>query len=174
MTNLARLNVRSAEPAEANAVLDVLNEAAGWLSQRRIRQWPSSFQREWLEPALSDGRVLLGRLNGTIVATATLAWTDPLWPDDHSAGYLHFFAVRRAAAGLGAELLAWVTTAVQEHGRRLLRLDCPADNTPLRTYYERVGFRHVCDVQLPRAAALWSPPGTLLSLYERYLNDLSA
>ena len=91
-----------------------------------------------------------------------------------SAGYLHFFAVRRAAAGLGTELLAWVTTAVQEHGRRLLRLDCPADNTPLRTYYERAGFRHVCDVHLLRAGALWSPPGTLLSLYERYLYDLSA
>ena len=75
--------------------------------------------------------------------------------------------VRRAAAGLGARLLAWTGTAVRERGRGLLRLDCPADNTPLRAYYDRAGFRHVGDLELPGAATLWSPPRTMLSLYDR-------
>ena len=95
-----------------------------------------------------------------------------MWTDDGAAGYLHRLAVRRAAAGLGARLLAWTGTAVRERGRGLLRLDCPADNTPLRAYYDRARFRHVGDVELPGAAALWSPPRTMLSLYERNLHDL--
>jgi hypothetical protein len=45
----------------------------------------------------------------------------------------------------------------------------PADNALLRTYYERAGFRQIRDVALPPAAALGSPPGTLLSRYERIL-----
>jgi hypothetical protein len=42
---------------------------------------------------------------------------------------------------------------------------------PLRAYYDRAGFHHIGDVELPGAAALWSPPGTMLSLYERNLDD---
>jgi hypothetical protein len=60
-----------------------------------------------MEPALSDGRVLLARLNGAVAGTFTLEWTDPLWTDAGAAGYVHRLAVRRAAAGLGARLLAW-------------------------------------------------------------------
>lgn len=168
---MRQLDVRPADPAEAKVVLAVLDEAAAWLSARGIRQWPTSFRREWIEPALSNGRVLLARLNGTVVGTLTLEWTDPLWTDDGAAGYLHRLAVRRAAAGIGAQLLGWAGTAVRKCDRRLLRLDCSADNMPLRIYYNRAGFRHVGDVTLPGAAAVWSPPGTTLSLYERILTS---
>lgn len=167
------LDVRPADPAEADAVLAVLDEAAAWLSRRGIRQWPPSFRREWMEPALTEGRVLLARRNGSVAGTLTLEWTDPLWTDASAAGYLHRLAVRRAAAGLGARLLTWAGTAVRGRDRGLLRLDCPAGNMPLRAYYDRAGFHHVGDVELSAAAALWSPPGTMLSLYQRNLDDPS-
>jgi hypothetical protein len=79
MTDLEHLDVRPANPAEANAVLDLLNEAAAWLSRRGIQQWPPSFRREWLEPALIESRVLLARLNGVVAKTVPVDWADPFW-----------------------------------------------------------------------------------------------
>lgn len=107
MTNFGHLDVQPATPAEANVVLDVLDEAAAWLSRRGIQQWPPSFRREWLELALSEGRVLLARLNGVVAGTVTVDWADPFWADDRTAGYIHHLALRRAAAGLGTQLRAW-------------------------------------------------------------------
>jgi hypothetical protein len=40
---------------------------------------------------------------------------------------------------------------VMAHRRRWLRLDCDQSNQALRSYYERLGFAHVRDVEgLPR------------------------
>lgn len=161
------LLVRRAATADAPAVLAVLDEAAGRLAARGVVQWPPAFRREWIEPALGSGHVWLAEAGGEVVATLTLQWEDPLWVDDGRAGYLHRFAVRRVGAGWGARLLRWSATAVRERGRDRLRLDCGADNPALRAYYERAGFRHVRDVELPPEAALWSSGRPLLSLYER-------
>lgn len=147
----ADLHVHPATVADAPAVLAVLDDAAAWLRGRRIVQWPAAFRPEWIEPALTEGRVWLASLGAARVpaATLTLDWSDPLWPDDGAAGYLHRFAVRRAAAGVGARLLRWAGAAVAARDRDLLRLDCGAANAGLRGYYERAGFAHRGDVELP-------------------------
>jgi len=49
-------------------------------------------------------------------------------------------------------LLAWADRQVSDAGRRWLRLDCPASNRGLRTYYERLGF------ELVRETHVTSPP----------------
>lgn len=161
--------MRRARVTDGEAVLAVLDEAAAWLTIRGIRGWPPLFQSAWLEPDLSAGRVWLAEAGDQVVATFTLGWQDAMWPDDRLAGYLHRFAVRRTVAGLGSSLIAWIAWAVKTQGRDRLRLDCAADNIGLRAYYERAGFMHVQDVSLPTDFALWSPPGTLLSLYELHL-----
>lgn len=162
--------VRRAAPDEGATVLAVLDDAAGWLAGRGVVQWPGSFRPEWIEPGLSAGDVWLVERAGSVVATLTLRWTDPLWPDDGRAGYLHRFAVRRAAAGLGRSLLDWAAGAVRDRGRDRLRLDCGADNRGLRAYYEAAGFAHRGDVEIPSGVELkWSSDRPLLSLYERDL-----
>lgn len=37
-------------------------------------------------------------------------------------------------------MLAWAADVTRRFGRRSLRLDCAADNTRLREYYEKAGF----------------------------------
>ncbi|MDQ4094102.1 MAG: hypothetical protein M3143_12105 [Actinomycetota bacterium] len=61
--------------------------------------------------------------------------------------------------------------AVRARRRELLRLDCVAGNPSLRAYYERFGCEHVRDVRFPAPwpCGLWSPAGTVLSLYEKSL-----
>jgi GNAT superfamily N-acetyltransferase len=161
------VTVRTARPDEGPAVLSVLDEAASWLADRGVTQWPPAFRPEWIEPGLEEGRLWVAEAGGAAVATFTLLWSDPLWPDDGTAGYLHRFAVRRGHAGIGAMLLDWVDGEVRRHGRDRLRLDCGADNLRLRAYYEAAGFEHHRDVEISEGVALWSTGRPVLSLYER-------
>ncbi|HYN97759.1 MAG TPA: GNAT family N-acetyltransferase, partial [Pilimelia sp.] len=169
----ARAGDAAAGPADTDAVLAVLDEAAAWLAHRGIAQWPARFDPGWVTGAVGRGETWLVRDAGEVLATFTLAWSDPLWPapGGDTAGYLHRLAVRRRAAGLGSVLLRWAGAAARARGRRYLRLDCVATNEGLRAYYEAAGFAHRGDVEVrgnpgQRAAA---GPATVVSRYERRL-----
>ena len=138
------MKVEPARPAELDAVVDVLSEAAAWLRSRGIEQWPSPYPADWVAPSIERGETYLVRQNGAVAGTITLRWEDPaFWGEEPPvAGYAHGIAVRREFAGLGPELLACADEQVREAGRGLLRLDCRTDNAELRGYYERHGFRH--------------------------------
>jgi GNAT superfamily N-acetyltransferase len=160
------VRMRRAGPDEGPDVLAVLDEAAGWLAARGVVQWPTAFRTEWIEPALVAGEVWLAERDGAAVATVTLQWSDPLWPDDGRAGYVHRLAVRRTAAGLGTGLLNWAAAATRERGRDRLRLDCEATNSALRAYYENVGFLHRGDVEIPVDVVPRSSGRPVVSRYE--------
>jgi GNAT superfamily N-acetyltransferase len=161
--------VRRAVPDDAATVLAVLDDAAAWLAGRGVVQWPARFRPEWIEPGLGNGEVWLAERDGVAVGTLTLQRTDPLWPDDGLAGYVHRLAVRREAAGLGRQLLHWAAAEVHEHGRGLLRLDCAAPNRELRRYYESAGFVHRGDVEIPAAEGSTPSGRPMVSRYERVL-----
>jgi ribosomal protein S18 acetylase RimI-like enzyme len=112
------------------------------------------------------GEFYLARVDGGAAATLGLQWSDRyVWPDaPDDAGYVHWFAVRRAAAGrgVGLRLLGWAERAAAAAGKRYLRLDCMRDNPALRAYYERAGFAHRGDL----AGPTWSA-----ALYEKRVAD---
>lgn len=122
---------------------DILDEAAAWLRERGVDQWPPAFPRGPIAGGVRRGEWFLATRAGRPVATCWLTEDDPImWgerPPD--ALYLHRLAVRREAAGAGRLLLAWAEAAVLARGRRLLRLDCVAANHALCAYYERAGYR---------------------------------
>jgi GNAT superfamily N-acetyltransferase len=162
-----------ASPAQAGDVLDVLNDAAAWLAQQGIRQWPARFQSSWIEAAIHHGETWLVTLGDTVAGTITLDWADPIWNDtDGSAGYVHRMAVRRSVSGLGTVILSWARDTARRHGRHALRLDCVASNHRLRTYYETAGFVHRGDVAVGGAPGQRLPhgPTTLVSRYEQQLD----
>ena len=106
--------------------------------------WPEEFPRGPYEESIAAGEVYLLRRGGAPVGMLLLQWSDrELWGDvPEDAGYVHKLAVRRAYAGegLGREMLRWAEGEAAAAGKRYLRLDCMADNPPLRAYYERAGF----------------------------------
>jgi GNAT superfamily N-acetyltransferase len=124
---------------------------------------------------LSAPKVSVGDVDQSIVATVTLQWSDELFwgaqPDD--AGYAHRLVVRRdrAATGLGATLIDWASQRVRAAGRTRLRLDASADNLPLCSFYERLGFTYRGD----REGELVEPGGGIrrwkTRLYERDCNE---
>jgi RimJ/RimL family protein N-acetyltransferase len=159
---------RPAAVEDLGQVLDVLDEAAGWLDARGVAQWPKQFEASWVEGAISRGETWLVEAGGKSAGTVTLDWSDPLWIDDRTAGYVHRLAVRRWAAGLGAEILRWAVDTARNQGRWAVRLDCVASNTGLRAYYEAAGFIHCGDVPVRGAPGQRLDDGvvTAVSRYE--------
>jgi hypothetical protein len=152
-----------------DAVLNVLDEAADWLSGRGVGQWPPRFEAAWIEGAISRGETWLVEVSGQVAATVTLDRSDPLWDGvPGSAAYVHRLAVRRWAAGLGAVVLTWAATAALRGGAAALRLDCVAANAGLRTYYEARGFAHRGDAPVGGAPGQRHDDGPLtwVSRYE--------
>lgn len=169
-TGRAGVEVVRAEPADIEAVLSILEEAARWLAARGIDQWqPGSSPRERLANRIERGEVFLAVLEGRPVGNIFLQWSDEeTWgdvPDD--AGYVHGLAIRRGLAGrgLGRELLRWAENRAAAAGRKYLRLDCAAGNRALNGYYRRAGFAF-------RGRA--SVRGLQVSLYEKEAGGLGA
>jgi ribosomal protein S18 acetylase RimI-like enzyme len=145
--------IRRASATDAPLVIDIVEDAARWLQSRGIAQWQwflTSGGRDLLRQRLSAHEVYLLIADAVhpddAIATMTLQWTDSqFWGErgrDNTAGYIHGLAVRRSHAkqSLGAKLIQYAAERCRERGRPILRLDCMADNVPLRAYYERHGF----------------------------------
>lgn len=148
----ATLTVTLATAEQAGLVTGLLTDAAGRLAEWGIDQWPYPFPEHIVRASIARADTYLAWLDGGPVGTLALYWADPtFWGDQPpNAGYVHRLVVAWTAAGqgLGAQLLDWAAGHTSAQQRRWLRLDCGADNTTLRAFYERQGFRHAGDVEV--------------------------
>lgn len=156
-----KLSIDVAQPDELPIVLQILDDAAGWLKERGIDQWPASFTSDatWrtnrIRSYVEHGMTFLARdEGGEPVATVTLSKAaDPQfahgWPDGpDTGGYVFRMAVKRSAAGhdIGGALLDWAAKQVAAWGKKWLRLDVHRHNQSLQDYYKRHGFIKVAEV----------------------------
>ncbi|HEY9291702.1 MAG TPA: GNAT family N-acetyltransferase [Microlunatus sp.] len=166
------LVVRRAEEDDLEAVIGVLDDAAARLRAAGVDQWPDRFEAESIRPAILAGETWLGFLDDRPVATVTIDWQDPIWPDDGEAGYCHRLASVSGVAGAGSALFDWAEDHVRAHDRSMMRLDCVAANRRLRRYYEDRGYRHQGDATVgggPGERAADSTFQTVVSKYQRQL-----
>ncbi len=153
---MALLSVDQASPDELPLVLELLDEAARWLNQRGIKQWPARFTgaEDWrierIRAYIENGHTWLVRINAIAVATFTLSAADPDyadgWPDGPDTGlYIYRMAIRREFAGhdIGGHILDRSSARAAALGYRWLRLDCHRDNLALQGYYTAHGFERV-------------------------------
>ncbi|MGH9075689.1 MAG: GNAT family N-acetyltransferase, partial [Acidimicrobiales bacterium] len=129
---------------DLDTVIDLLSQGSAYARSRGFEQWPARFPAGIVSAGIEREEVYLARIGGIAVATCWLAWSnESFWgPDDGMAGYLHRLAVAEArrGEGLGRRILDWAQERATDAGRPLLRLDCMADNRPLRSWYEADGF----------------------------------
>ena len=142
------MRVQRAGPGDVEVVLTVLADAAVWLREQGIEQWPDRFAVDWVRPAIDRGETWLAQVEGETIGTLVVQWDDPIFWADYptDAGYLHRLAVRRPGTGRGGALLQWAERHAADNGKTFLRLDCVSWNQPLRAYYERAGYEDVGDV----------------------------
>jgi GNAT superfamily N-acetyltransferase len=163
--------VRAATAADVEIAVSILEEVAAWTWIRGLEAWqPGTFgerdgcgQRR-LRHDVTNNSLYLVWLGSAAVATFSLRTSDErYWPDaSDGALYLHRFAVRRAASGMGSLAIRWMVEEAQRRERSYLRLDCLADNPGIRRYYERAGFTHCGET---------TDEGTRLSLYEMRVGE---
>jgi GNAT superfamily N-acetyltransferase len=140
--------IRVATSADVPAVVETLTEAANW-----VEQLDGTIM--WVEGELAEvpvraeveaGMFVVVDIDGRVAGAMRFQLEDRLfWPDlkDGDSAFVHRLAVRRAFAGQGLStaLLQWAVDRGRELGRRYLRLDCDAQRSRLRAFYERFGFR---------------------------------
>jgi ribosomal protein S18 acetylase RimI-like enzyme len=165
------LELRRASVSDVDVVVDLLSDAARWMLDGGIRQWPDPFPREIVEGSIERRETYLAFASGQVVGSIALYEEDPNWWGDHppDALYVHRLVVSLNARSqnIGVELLDWAQRQVAAAGRTWLRLDCGTDNLRMREYYERLGFGHVEDVVVSLLGAGSDRGAWRGSLYER-------
>lgn len=151
------LTVDQAVLDDLPTVLAILDEAAAWLQDQGIQQWPAQFggTEGWRAERIADyvdrgeawlvraGDEPLAVFNVTVKADPDYADGWPGGPDD--ALYVYRMAVRRAWSGrdIGSHILNWASARAHAFALSWLRLDCHRHNRALQVYYERQGFTRV-------------------------------
>jgi GNAT superfamily N-acetyltransferase len=165
------LAIRRATPADFDAVLGVVQDAARWVQiEKGVPQW-----RLYLtEEGVADVRCYLAGAAGEEVHVAcrggrpvgalAIMWADPdMWGNvgaDGRAGYVHLLSVHRAARGtrLGERTLRWAQRHIASTGRPLIRLDCWAGSAFLPGYYTQLGYTCVACRGGRNGSALFEKP----------------
>ncbi|MBY8875721.1 GNAT family N-acetyltransferase [Micromonospora sp. PLK6-60] len=151
MTDKPTIALRPGGPADAPAVLRLLDDATTWLVARgRTGQWGTELAStnprrvaQADEYAAGGGLWLAeldGRPVGALVVGPAMAYVPPASEPEL---YVNLLVSDRAHAGLGigARLLAQAAELARERGVGLLRVDCYAgDDRALVRFYERCGF----------------------------------
>jgi ribosomal protein S18 acetylase RimI-like enzyme len=141
------VHIRQATAADYPSVMQIIGQAAAWLKEKGIDQWPSPPNEHWQRRTaeqVNQGEFYLAYERQKPIGTFRLTWRDAYWVDDGLAGYLHRLAIRdgKHRQGLGDVMLEWAIGAIKRRGRQYVRLDTPADNGRLRRYYESRGFTY--------------------------------
>jgi len=147
ITPTSVIDSKIARPEELSLVMEILAEAAAWLKQKGIDQWPSPPNEHWqrrMAAAVGRGELYTFGVVKNRFAIARFTWRDPYWPDDNLAGYIHSMAVHPGMQGqnVGGVILFWAMMKARREGKQFLRLDCLAGNGRLRRYYEDQGFTY--------------------------------
>lgn len=145
VTTATVLDFKVAQTEDLPLVMEILAEAAARLKEKGIDQWPSPPNEHWqrrMAAAIERGEMVTVGIAPNWFGVVRFTWSDPYWPDDNQAGYVHSMAVRPAMQGqnAGGAILFWAAQKSRQQGRRFLRLDCLAGNGRLRRYYEEQGF----------------------------------
>ncbi|AIA01762.1 GNAT family N-acetyltransferase [Streptomyces noursei] len=148
------LRIRPGGPADAPAILDMLDAAVAWMNARgNTEQWgttpysqkPGGVAR--VERYTTENAPYIAELAGTAVGALVLdsgpSPQMPIAPAGEPERYVRLLVSdrRHAGLGVGAALLAHAVEETRRAGVQLLRVDCWAGGGgELVAFYERNGF----------------------------------
>jgi len=141
---------RPAEKHEVPAVFDLIMARVRWMDEVGIRQWnvtdyAGCYPPHHYEAARQRGDLfVLTDESNVIVACAVLRQDDERWPEAmqsaEPAFYLHHFATRVGAKGVGRIFLRMAEEYAVRQGKTRFRLDSADDNAFLAAYYTEQGY----------------------------------
>ncbi|MCK8681641.1 GNAT family N-acetyltransferase [Streptomyces lichenis] len=168
------LRIRPGGPADASAILAMLDSAVAWMNARgNTEQWGTiPYSRRPQGPARVEEYTTrhtpyIAELDGVPVGALVLHTGPspdlPIPPAPEPERYVRLLVTdrRHASRGIGAALLTRAAEETRRAGVRLLRVDCWAgDDGALVAYYQRNGFTPATTFQ---AGPTGTWPGRLLT-----------
>jgi ribosomal protein S18 acetylase RimI-like enzyme len=162
------LSIRKSELDDAKALAEILTQAMKYkLSLGDKAGGTEPYTEQEVQDRISKGDTYTVWFDDKVAGTLMLVWEDKMmWGEQPPvAAYVHQLAIKDGYRGhrIGEQLLDWASKQTAEKGRKLLRIDFPPQNTGLKRYYEKLGFKFVMDreIQAPHAtytAALYERP----------------
>lgn len=154
---MQKLTLVRATSKDALVLASILTEATGIKQSHGDDSWGSEpYTEEETAQLIRSYPTYLAYKGDEAVGTVTLQWDDePIWGVQQPvAGYVHRLAIKSGYKGqsIGEQMLHWADQQVVQNNRKLLRLDCDADNLSLCAYYEKQGFTKVGEKQRPNKA----------------------
>lgn len=141
---------RRAENHEVQLVFDLIMGRVKWMDDVGIRQWnvtdyAGCYPPEHYEAARQRGELFVMTDEAKeIIACAVLKQEDERWPQTMQAAepafYLHHFATRVGAIGVGRVFLQKAEEYAAAQGKTRFRLDSADDNPFLTDYYTALGY----------------------------------
>lgn len=149
-------SVTRADSDDTQDIMRLLVNTAEWLLSKGSNQWNGLLRGEDSHntpEAINRGEVFIFRQDPKIAGMVILlqepnAWDLDLWgakATDKTAIYLHRLAINRnfAGKGIGRNIMSWVDENAPSLGKRVIRLDCLANNEVLNDFYRQLGYEHV-------------------------------
>jgi ribosomal protein S18 acetylase RimI-like enzyme len=151
---MSKLHVSAADDEDISTVAGILTEATRYKLSLGDTAWGNvGWNQEEVRKTMNKSLVYLIRIDKEIIGTVSLQWDDQrIWGNQLPlAGYIHRLAIKNGFHGknIGKQVIDWAEAHVAENGRTLLRLDCPARNISLCSYYESLGFQQVSKLAIP-------------------------
>jgi ribosomal protein S18 acetylase RimI-like enzyme len=131
--------MRVAIEADVGAIFSMRRAREVWLAARGIRQWPIGMVTlDHVTAQVGDGQWwVLGTPASTLLAAMRVIWSDEeFWNDTPGkAVYVHGLMVdpEHGRKGLGRMMLDAARRMGLDAGAEYFRLDCAADDEPLKT-----------------------------------------
>jgi ribosomal protein S18 acetylase RimI-like enzyme len=167
--------IRPAVSGDAQHILEVSDKATAWLLEHDLsEQWgaePPSSEPVFVARVsswISDGEAVLavdshGDVHGyAVTGSLPPPYMDPIVAKRavEDAYYVYTVAsrMRPESRGVGRSLIMWAAERARSSGVTYLRLDCWAENSLLRAYYQDLGFEE-CDAYVDEG---W--PGAVMQL----------
>lgn len=156
------LRIGCAKPADLDAIVGLIDDAAAWLRTKDTDQW----ENPWPTRSGRDDRIKEGIdrrktwvvRDGEVTAATITVDTEAhpkLWPEmdaQEPAVYVHRLVVKRdfAGQGIGASLVGLAgDLAFCEYGARWIRVDVWDNNAGLHNYYRNLGFTTHSNAEAP-------------------------
>jgi GNAT superfamily N-acetyltransferase len=150
----SNLTIVKAQASDLDVYIDLLEAVADWLHSRKLSPLPKGIYRDskvYYADSIARGEIYLAYLERSFAGSLRLVPNDGIvWPlvSADTALYLENLLVSRVWShlGLGREMLTWAERQAAMRGKTHLRLDCFAENTFLRAYYETFGYAEMGQV----------------------------